>query len=144
MQLNFGSQASPAAMVIDIGSDWTIVSTRECDDCGAHSYNSVYSDTKKIPSFRQVTLNYIDAQATGISIQDRVCINSANSNCIGLLEFLAMKTQTNLGNIEGLIGMSPDIQGNPSFIQALADYGIITYKAFGLLMGNENFPQIPS
>jgi hypothetical protein len=70
-------------MVIDIDSDWTIVTTRECDDCGSHSYNSIYSNTKRIPDFRQVTLDYIDASATGIEIEDKVCINSANSNCMG-------------------------------------------------------------
>jgi hypothetical protein len=44
-------------MVLDTDSDWTIVTTRECSSCGAHAYNSIYSTTKKIPNFRQVTLD---------------------------------------------------------------------------------------
>jgi hypothetical protein len=61
-----------------------------------------------------------------------------------LMEFLAMKTQTNLGNIEGLVGLSPDRNSETSFINTLRTYDIITFKAFALLMGNEHFPSIPN
>jgi hypothetical protein len=78
-------------MVIDTDSDWTIVTTKECDSCGSHSYNSIYSTSKKYQSFDKITLDYVDAEASGTGVLDKVCIAEANSNCMGQLEFLAMK-----------------------------------------------------
>ncbi len=57
-----------------------------------------------------------------------------------------MTEELNLGNIEGLLGLSPRTSGDDSanFFSSLHVNEIIDKKEIGLILGNRNFPNIPS
>jgi hypothetical protein len=102
-----GNSSTPIRVVLDTGSDWTIIPDILCGDCTGAKHNASVSG-KQI-TFSTDLLYYGTGALEGMLYQDRTCISQ--TFCVGMFEYFGYQKQTNLiKDIEGAVGLCQNKQ----------------------------------
>ncbi len=139
----FGTPKQPIDLDFDTQTDWTIVLSTECKDCGTHTQrydriaSSSYNESKdiqikSIPFGDGGTLigqTSVDIACMVLADQSEVCLDNKHT----FFEVTGFQHLSLSSSYSGIIGLAPDDPANgPSFIAKLKNEGKITEKKIGM------------
>ncbi len=108
--LYFGTNRAFGNVIYDTGSGWVTITSNQCSNCDSH----VYTTTGQLGPEKD--LYYGSVTLKGSVVQDKVCIQD-DLYCLSDFEFYAITSQTGLNGVDGILGLSPDVNSNgPSYV----------------------------
>ena len=103
-----GSEASTVSIIVDTGSQWTVIATDDCSFCSGTIYDPTLSTNYvTIDSETKIDLSYLkNFKAKGIDSYDNFYMDEAQSFGLSSFEFLSLTTVSGLNPYSGLQGMA--------------------------------------
>ena len=125
-------------MLWDTGSDYFLLGVDYCSNCEYYHFRSDQSTTYTVLDYEDYTQYYADGtMLSGEFVSDQVCMTSANASCASAFEWVAIKTQSGLGDImDGIIGLMSGSDGNtdPLYMYHAYDQGLLNENTFSIFL----------
>lgn len=99
-------------VLFDTGSDWLVIPSSECDNCGTRTTrDNTISATKVVEKYSPEQLVYGSATLDGGVWEDKVCLNGAATSCVLDFKYFSFWSQNGLpAGTDGIMGLAQNRQ----------------------------------
>ena len=131
-----GTPAQKLLVVMDTGSDWLVLESKQCKNCLNNTYDSTLSKTHKRVDYDYVEHVYGTYLLHGYDATDLVALDADNQTVINF-EFFEIYEQAGIqSEFDGIFGLSRKLKGKtgPLFLEGLFNDTKISKQLFAFYL----------